>query len=79
MAKIKWDTNFQSLRTKVERTVMSQIENVVVQAVGNTRCRVHDEEGEVLLSGKGLDKLEFQVSGCCDDLIAKIEAKISNL
>lgn len=79
MVKVKWDTNFHALRTKVERTVMAQIEKVVVQAVGNTRCSVHQESPEVLLSGKALDKLDFQVNGCCQELIEKTEAKLANL
>lgn len=79
MVKIKWDTNFQAARTKLERTVMAQLEKVVSGAVGNTRCPIHKESGEVLLTGKSLDKLEFQVSGCCDELVEIIEGKLSSL
>lgn len=79
MVKIKWDTNFQSARTQLERTVMAQIEKAAVQAIGNFKCPAHKEAGEVLLSGKSLDQLGFQVSGCCEELIAKIEAKLAKL
>jgi hypothetical protein len=79
MLKVVWDQNFKMMRTQVERTVIAQIEKVLVQSVGNIRCKEHDKDPAVLVSGKGLDKLEFQVQGCCDELIEKVEAKLANL
>ncbi len=79
MVQINWDTNFKAMRTQVEKTVMAQIEKVIISAVGSARCSEHKKYAELNLSGKGLDKLDFQVNGCCAEFIAKVEAKLANL
>ncbi len=79
MVKINWETKFHAMRTKVELAVKAQIEKVLMSAVGSARCAVHKKYAEVNLSGKGLDKLDFQVNGCCEDFIAQVEGKLANL
>jgi hypothetical protein len=79
MVKVVWDSNFRTLRTQLERSVISQVEKAIVTAAGDVKCPVHGETPLVHVSGKGFDNLSFQVTGCCDQAIAKVEGKLKNL
>ncbi len=79
MVSIKWDANFQGMRTQVERAVIAQIEKVLISAVGSARCGVHKKYAEINLSGKSLDKLDFQVNGCCQEFIEQVEGRLGDL
>lgn len=79
MINIKWDANFNTLRTQLERSVLAQVEKAITTAVGNAKCKVHGEEPSVAVSGKGFDSLSFQVEGCCPEIIALVEKRLGNL
>jgi len=60
-----------------ERAVLKQIESSITQRVGGTRCAKHGMTPRITAAGSRVDALEFDVSGCCKDLLTKTAAALS--
>jgi hypothetical protein len=75
MVKIEIDTN--GLKSAIEKAAIKAASEHVKKAVGTLRCSEHDKSPTVKIKGSSLKKLSFEVSGCCDDLIAKVKKKLS--
>jgi hypothetical protein len=46
-------------------------------SVALIRCNKHGREPSVLVKGQDLDNLEYEVSGCCEDLINKAKKTLN--
>ena len=44
--------------------------------VGSIRCPEHNKSANIKGKGRSLDKLKFEVSGCCEKLINKVKLKL---
>jgi hypothetical protein len=60
-----------------ERAVLKQIQRSIVERVGGTRCVKHGAAPKLTATGPRADALEFDVSGCCQDLLTKTAAALS--
>ena len=45
-------------------------------SVASIRCNTHGKQPSVLVEGQDLDNLNYEVSGCCEDLVKKVKRKI---
>ena len=57
-----------------ERAILREIERSIEERVGALRCSEHGAFPKVTATGSRADALEFNLSGCCQDLLAKTAA-----
>ena len=60
-----------------ERAVLEQIERSIVERVGALRCHEHDAFPKLTATGSRADALEFDLAGCCQDLLKRTAACLS--
>jgi hypothetical protein len=60
-----------------ERAVLEQIARSIAERVGDIRCAKHGAFPRLTASGARVDALNFDVSGCCQDLLTKTAAALS--
>jgi hypothetical protein len=59
---------------ELEAAVLRMIADQVRDQVGGVRCRVHQEYARITGTGTSPERLQFTVEGCCDELVAQVEA-----
>jgi len=59
-----------------ERAILQEIERSIEERVGALRCSEHDAFPKLTATGSRADALEFDLSGCCQDLLAKTAARL---
>jgi hypothetical protein len=42
----------------------------------SVRCPEHDQYAHITASGSTTSNMEFKVSGCCEELVEEVEAKL---
>jgi hypothetical protein len=57
-----------------ERAILSEIERSIKERVGSLRCPEHGSAPKLTATGSRADALEFDLAGCCQDLLAKTAA-----
>ena len=57
-----------------ERAVLREIERSIQGRVGELRCPEHDASPRLTATGSRVDALEFDLAGCCQELLAKTAA-----
>jgi hypothetical protein len=57
----------------MEQKILGIAEDHVRAAVEGTRCTTHGRYARVVAMRKRSGKLEFDVEGCCDDLISRAQ------
>lgn len=77
MVKIEIDANLKNLKNVIEKAAIEAATEHVKKAVGSLRCSEHSKSPIVKIKGSSLKNLSFEVSGCCEDLIAKVQRKLS--
>ena len=58
-----------ALEAEVLRAALSHVE----ETIRNLRCPEHNQPPQIIASGKSLDKMQFEVSGCCEKFIQQVE------
>lgn len=61
----------------LEAAVLKAAASEIQKKVGSCRCPEHGKAPEMVGKGRNLDKLNFEVSGCCDKLIEEVKRKLS--
>lgn len=82
MIDIKFELNGRAVDP---RNIGNALESLVLQAatseiqkkVGSCRCPDHGEFPKLVGKGRSVDKLNFEVSGCCEKLIEEVKHKLS--
>ena len=46
-------------------------------SLASTCCPAHGEKPSIIVRGQTIDNLNFEVSGCCDDLINKVNKQLN--
>lgn len=54
-----------------ERSVLKQIEQSIRNRVGELSCREHGASPRLTATGSRADTLEFELSGCCEDVMKR--------
>ena len=55
---------------------LKHVSEKIKASVASIHCTKHDEQPSILVKGQSLDNLNYEISGCCEDLIKKIKKKI---
>jgi hypothetical protein len=59
-----------------ECAILREIERSIEERVGALRCPEHGTFPRLTATGSRADALEFGLSGCCQDLLAKTAARL---
>lgn len=54
---------------EIEKAVLKEVIENVKKALSSIRCSEHGQYPKVTVKGKTIDKLTFEVQGCCQPLI----------
>ena len=57
--------------SEIEKAVLTQVTDNVTKALSSVRCQEHGQYPSVVVKGASLDELQFEIHGCCEDLIAR--------
>ena len=60
-----------------ERAMLGEIERSIRHRVGALRCPEHEAYPKLTATGSSPGHLEFDLSGCCQDLLAKTAAALA--
>jgi hypothetical protein len=55
---------------------LKHIRKKINNSIDSIRCNEHGKQASVLVKGQNIDNLNYEVSGCCEDLIKKVKKKI---
>jgi len=58
------------------QAVFNQFKNSIKKQVGGSVCPEHGLHPTVKVKGRNIGKIEFEVSGCCQQLIDIVNAKL---
>jgi hypothetical protein len=68
--------NPNNIGDALQAAVLSGVAESVKSSIGSIRCSEHGQAPKVKIKGRNIDNLSFDVSGCCESLISKVEAKL---
>lgn len=83
MINIKFEINGRQVDPRnigdaLQGAMLSTISQGLQKKVGSVRCLVHGQSPKLLGKGRSLDKLNFEVSGCCDKLMKDVKTKLGS-
>jgi hypothetical protein len=61
----------------LEKAALENIQSSIKKAVGSLRCPMHNRAPRIVAKGRSIDKLNFEVYSCCEELVDKISKKLS--
>jgi len=53
----------------LEKAIYDHVIESVKKKLGSVRCPKHGKSPKVTIVGKSIDKVEYQITGCCQDVI----------
>jgi len=68
--------NPNRLGDALEKAILQGIQESVRKKLGAIRCPEHGQGPKVICKGRSVDKLSFEVTGCCQNLIDTVLAKL---
>lgn len=68
--------NPKRMKDALEGAILESVQGSIKKSVGSVRCSEHGASPKVLVKGRNLDSLQFEVSGCCDTLIEQVKRKL---
>ena len=72
MFELKCDFDAKDL----EKAALEAAAEAVTKTVRSMRCPTHSQGAKIIAKGRNVDALNFQISGCCDELIEAVKAKL---
>ena len=74
MIDISFEVNGKKVSTHnignvLESAVLKSVQESITTTVGSTRCPEHGQKPTIKVNGRNLDSLNYEISGCCDQLI----------
>lgn len=81
MVKITWEINGRcvtaaNFQNALERAMFESVRQQIERRVSAVRCPVHGTAPTIRAKGRSLDRLTFDVSGCCDRAVSVVRAKL---
>jgi nitrogenase subunit NifH len=64
------------VKNALEKAILTNLSDSIAKALRGVTCPEHGGRPTVRCSGRKLDKLTFEVTGCCSDLIERATAKL---
>jgi hypothetical protein len=68
--------NLDEIEDVRERAILREIERSIKERVGTLRCPEHGAFPRLTATGSRADALEFDLAGCCQDLLEKTAARL---
>jgi len=65
----------RNIQNMLEAAVFEQVAKSIRERIGATRCPVHGQPPKIVVKGRDIKNLSFEVSGCCGDLIETVKGK----
>ncbi len=59
-----------------ECAILREVERSIKERVGALRCPEHGGFPKLTATGSRADEMEFDLAGCCQDLLAKTAARL---
>jgi hypothetical protein len=72
----KRNSNFAHYSKEYTDTVFNQFKDSIERQVGDSICPEHGMHPTVKVKGRNIDKIKFEVSGCCKQLIDIVNSKL---
>ena len=69
-------TDARNMKDAFESAILSGVTNSIKSSVGQVYCAEHKQYPEILAKGRNLDSLNFEVKGCCNDVIEQVKRKL---
>ncbi|MBM7422906.1 hypothetical protein [Spongiibacter marinus] len=66
----------RNIGSALESALLESVQQSITKAVGSARCPEHDQKPKIKVKGRNLDSLNFEVSGCCEQLIENVKKKL---
>ena len=57
------------LSNMIEDMLLTHISEEITNKIGRVRCPEHNQYAKVKAKGRSIDKLSFEISGCCQQLV----------
>ncbi len=61
----------------LEAAVLKELQTTIKKSVGSVKCPKHNSNPKIVVKGRTMDNLNFEISGCCDDLVKEVRQKLS--
>ena len=65
-----------SFKDVLDIIFLRHIREKIEMSIGSMCCQEHGKQPTIKVKGQNLDNLTYEVSGCCDKLIASVHRKI---
>lgn len=65
-----------NMKDVLDITFMKHIRESIEKSLAGIRCPMHDLPPAIIVKGKNLDDLHYEISGCCKELIKKAHGAI---
>ncbi len=62
---------------KLQKAVFVEVEKSLLRTIGNAKCPIHNKGPIVVVTGPSLEKLSYEVKGCCDKLIEVVKKELA--
>lgn len=66
----------RNMRDALEVAMLSAVQDGLRKKVGACRCSEHGQTPKLMAKGRSLDKLNFEVTGCCEKAIDEVKRKL---
>lgn len=66
-----------SMKDVLDILYLKHIREKINSSIASIRCNEHGKQASVLVKGQNLDNLDYEVSGCCEDLIKKVKKRLN--
>jgi len=81
MVSVEWKINGRSVssssfKSAIEQAIFSKVSENIAKKIGSYKCKTHNQHAKVVVVGKSLDSLKFNVSGCCEEFITEVKSKL---
>jgi hypothetical protein len=60
----------------LERAILQSVSDSIKRNVGSLRCPEHSSAPKIVVKGRDLSNLSFEVSGCCQKLMDSVKARL---
>jgi len=83
MMKISFELNGRKINPnqigkEIEKAVFENVQKSIIKSVGSIHCKTHGKTPSIKVKGRSVEKLNFDVSGCCEDIIDQVRKKLDS-
>ncbi len=68
--------NPNNVKDALEAAMLEGITAPLKKDIGSLSCSEHNLPAKITIKGRSIDTLNFEVAGCCENLVNKVKAKM---